>query len=1180
MKANDTVSCWADLARIRPRYQRSVHLERDQSAPDWLEGYVITPLVRSVAARIAGGLTSTSRSWSLTGPYGTGKSAFALFLSHLLSVPEEKVTSVARQLLRDADEPLGQQMFGRGGVFSKNNGLCPVLATGERRPLENVLLRALDAAVQTFWSGRGMKPDIVRRVSAAARRAEAGKSIAPREVVDLFREVAEKVERSALRGNGLLVILDEAGKVLEYAAHSPTRGDIQLLQELAEAANRSGDHPIVLVVLLHQSFERYAQRLNVQQRNEWAKVQGRFEDVPFQEASDQVLQLIGAAIELDEVPARFRASADDAIKSIAKLTRLPGGLGADELAASLYRTLPLHPATALTLGPLFRSRICQNERSLFAFLSTSEPHGFQDFLRLPWTSELQPWYTLDRLYDYLTSTFGPRLYEHNGRSWAQIEDALHRLPEDAGELEARLIKIIGLLGALGEATGLVASDVVLEAALDMGARDSRERVQRALRKLKAASIIVFRKYRNAYQLWEGSDLDLDAAVRGALADLDHTTSPVDRLNNMAGLRPLVARRHLFETGTLRYFSVRFADETILAGPATIDEDGDGAIWAIVPQSEQAEDDVRQALAGKELWEKLQARERPLLVGLPSDCHRLRELALELSALERVQLHTPQLQDDAVARRELAGRMAEADRLLRLEIARILTGRGACGWYYRGRALAIQSARELASTLSDICAETYAKAPAVHNELVNRRNISSAAAAARRALMQAMVDHGHEERLGIEGFPPELSIYRSLLEAHGMHRQGKDGWRFSAPKAAKGTLAAVYEVIREQLARSESTRLGLAGLYDTLRRPPFGLKDGILPPVVLAVCLELESELALYEEGAFVPAINGPVIERMLRSPEKFEVQLFRISGARATLFQKLHAVFTRAQTGTKSALLPIVRELVRTVRSLPEYSRNTHSTSKTAQAVREALLRAKEPGPLVFRDLPAACGLRPFDAEKPASEQEVDDMVSRLKGALRELQTAFPRLLDEIELSVSGAFSLPADGVTGRAELVGRAQRLLPYVVETQLKGFLMRAAADGMARDEWLTSIATLLGGKPPDLWHDRDLDEMRLNLGIVVGRTQRLEALLASQGTSVAPNGATLLRLSITQPGELERERVILVREHDQEVLEIVCERVRRAVDAEVAGLPQDAILAGLALVARELIAKLAVPLTKRPN
>ena len=52
-----------------------------------------------------------------------------------------------------------------------------------------------------------------------------------------------------------------------------------------------------------------------------------------------------------------------------------------ELRDCLAACYPLHPLTALVLGPLFR-QLAQNERSLFAFLASSEPFGFQDFLGL------------------------------------------------------------------------------------------------------------------------------------------------------------------------------------------------------------------------------------------------------------------------------------------------------------------------------------------------------------------------------------------------------------------------------------------------------------------------------------------------------------------------------------------------------------------------------------------------------------------------------------------------------------------------------------------------------------------------------------------------------------------------------------------------------------------------------
>ena len=82
----------------------------------------------------------------------------------------------------------------------------------------------------------------------------------------------------------------------------------------------------------------------------------------------------------------------------------PGGVDARRrVAAMLAKCYPLHPLTAMMLGPLFR-QLAQNERSLFAFLASSEPFGFQEFLREQ-HGESGP-YRLDHLYDYVMTSLG------------------------------------------------------------------------------------------------------------------------------------------------------------------------------------------------------------------------------------------------------------------------------------------------------------------------------------------------------------------------------------------------------------------------------------------------------------------------------------------------------------------------------------------------------------------------------------------------------------------------------------------------------------------------------------------------------------------------------------------------------------------------------------------------------
>jgi hypothetical protein len=216
---------WREVVSVKPRFLRSVHLEHDVEEQGSLEGYVVTPLVRSLTGRILEGLRlGKSRAWSITGPYGTGTSAFAVFLADVLSPPELDTSRKARPMLADVDPSLAGAL---SDVLGEDDGLCPVLATGERRSLDEVLLRALERFVDQFWS-RGPKPSHAGELSKRAKDAAKGRSVSAREVVALFEQTAQKVAASKHSGRGLLVVLDEAGKVLEHAAQRPEHRDVQL----------------------------------------------------------------------------------------------------------------------------------------------------------------------------------------------------------------------------------------------------------------------------------------------------------------------------------------------------------------------------------------------------------------------------------------------------------------------------------------------------------------------------------------------------------------------------------------------------------------------------------------------------------------------------------------------------------------------------------------------------------------------------------------------------------------------------------------------------------------------------------------------------------------------------------------------------------------------------------------
>jgi hypothetical protein len=953
-------------------------------------------------------------------------------------------------------------------------------------------------------------------------------------------------------GTGLLVVVDEAGKALEYAAQQPARGDVFLLQALAEAAAGSSGSPFVLLTVLHQSFEQYANRLSAAQRNEWAKVQGRFGPLLFRDGIDQVLKMTAEAVER----VKARPKLDGWTQQVSTTSKwIAQGTGWDQavVADSLDRCWPLHPVTASLLGPLFRGRMAQNERSLFAFLSAGEPLSFGEFLK---THDPQALFRVDQLYDYTAATLGSRLFSHDGRNWSEIETALRRLPADADGTDARTIKTVGLLSILGDQVGLRASDQMLAMCL---ATD--EMVVASVERLGQSSSLIYRHFRDAYQVWEGSDLDLQQLVESAEAQLSPDLSVASVLHRTSVLQPIVARRHLFETGTLRYFGVRYveASELLAQQPQPSDDAADGTIFLTLPRSDDEAEGLRQLFRTPEGFEP-PVGDKPYLICVPSTATHLVEIVRELSALESIETSTSSLQSDPVARKELSARIDEAERLLDTEVRRSFDPAG-CDWYTVGQALTVDTWRELSETVSELCDLGYPSAPPIRNELLNRRKLSSSAARARRNLIEAMILNGDKERLGFEGYPPEISMYLSLLQTYRMHKQSGGHWVFAKPGPA---MLPVWKATKAFLDRSEVARQPLADLYATLKRPPFGIREGPLPVIVVAALLERDNEVALYENGSFIPGLTPSVAERLLRSPAAFEVRQCRIAGLRREVFQQL-ATSLLSTNRDNPSVLDVVRGLVRFALGLPAYARRTKSLSENALQVRETLITAREPAQLLFQDLPRACGLEPFKKRARKSLDVSARFVERLRACLHELQEAYPSLLERIERDLSTVLGLPASADELQSELASRAAVLSSLAVEPKLKTFVVRAADASLEREDWLVSLATQLASKPPAEWVEGDEERFQLQLALVARRFRSMESVALDVGPGAGKN---VLRLSVTRGGGTEREQVVTVRDVEAAAIKTLRDQVLAYIKDATASSSPEATLAALALAADHLL------------
>ena len=1108
----------SDMFHVKGRFRRSVHLERDfYTDENLLEGYVVTVTALEMLERIVSALENgeSSKAWSLTGPYGSGKSAFALFTANLLGSSASPITQQALKLLEQRNIALHKRLNDiKVNEQVSSFQFCPILISGERSPISIALLRGLQQGLISF-NGRSQTKSPLPTIQNRLKAAEAGTLPNPSEIIQLFKSAMHQIEDHG--GTGLLLVIDEFGKFLEYASQYPAQGDIHVLQELAEFADRSGKTPLFLLTILHQAFEMYGQRTAKLQREEWEKIQGRFEDVPFTEPTDQLLRLVSTAIKKSS-----EIVCQDNLSTVIELGIKLHQLDDNKFIQLLESCLPLHPTVALLIGPLSR-RFSQNERSLFAFLNSSEPYGLQDFLsNQHYEGDQLPMYRLADLYDYLHITQGNKLYTSGeGKKWAEIESAINRLP-DPSEITVKLIKTIGLLGIAGEAiNSLKASKKLLYYALDNNLKTFTKDFDSAITDLKKHSIIIYRRYNDTFSIWEGSDIDIEAKLREAETYVNTTVALATNLSHYMPTRPLVARRHLFDKGTLRYFTVRYTnlenfDVDLIKPP----DKPDGLLLYALPASEYEAEQLRKKAK--------QVNEKDILIAIPNSIGSLQEAAFEVAKLRWVQQNTSELQRNNVASRELSGRLMEAEADVSGQLKAIFDedNENTCRWYHNGqekKTISTYSARNV--YLSKICDQVYNETPILQNELINRRKISGTVTAARRELIQAMLENNDQEDLGIPGYPPAMSIYRSLLLNSGIHRRKYRKWGFHRPtkKHDKNKIMPTWNKIEEFLTKCEGKRQPVGTLYDDLMKRPYGVRIGPLPILLCAAVLCYKTEVAFYENGSFVADLSMPVFERLLKVPENFELKRFRMTDYRTdALVQYLDVLDQTSNTNTPN-LLAVATPLMLIIARLPKYALTTQALSENAKNLRKVVLEASEPDTLLFHDLPKAMEYPAFSTETDTNPTKTNQFFKALRNALVELKQTYRSLLNFIEQQLASNFSLEYKREQLQTELISRAEPLEDVASGTQLTGFLMRICDSGLDLDSWLEAIATFVVNKPPASWIDTDKAHFEINLSQLARKFQNFEVVSYEKRKHSESSEGEPIRVGITRPNQPEQEWVV---------------------------------------------------------
>lgn len=1065
-----------ESVRIAPRFLRSIRIDSDLGKAESLDGFICPESSLNVIRSMADHVSQTSQcAFTWTGPYGSGKSSLVVAFAALLSGTETIRTK--------ATEIFGRRFSNRvwNALPPKKHGwkILPVVA---RR----------DSPVQVIGEALLASKLIVKSKLPLTERG----------LIEHILRVASSRKNSS---GGLVIFIDEMGKFLECAAQDGQ--DIFILQQLAEAASRS-EGRLVIVGILHQSFEEYANRLSQDVRDEWSKVQGRFIDLSVNTAGEEQIELLSKAIEL-KGKAKQAGS-----ESLAVASTFKKGKTSDKkkFALLLERCWPLHPVVASLLGPISRRGFGQNQRSIFGFLNSSELFGFQEFLAEPTTESS---YRPSRLWDYMRANLEPSiLASSDGHRWASASEAVARCEaKSKSQTDIDILKTVAIIDLFKEKSGLVANLEVLHSCFP---ELSTRKLNSSLKRLKEYSLIIFRKYQNAFSVYAGSDFNIEQAVKNVLEENSEVN--FDELRKLAKLQPLLAKKHYHQTGVLRWFDLDIVAVSDLVEAVRSFDSSTGTmgrfLLAVPTKNETKKQSQSICRAVTKLDENID-----VVIGLSDRSWTLIPIANELAGIERIAEEYTELNGDAVARKEVEARRIHLQSLLELEIQQAFD---TSSWYRaetRARQCNFAELNEIASEMAN---KRFSKCPRLHNELLNREKPSGSANGALKSLMKRMIASSHKPLLGIQGYPPERGILTSVLEASGLYESLLHGSSFNRPadlrKLKKDVcrIEPMWRIALEYVKANSNRPVKISDLYDIWQSPPFGISRGVMPLLTLVFVLVEKNVLSIYREGIFRSKIDDVDIDYLVKDPSSIQVRWMEMTEDTRFLLAEMADIVRKISGNTLTVIEPIdvARGLVAIFDKLPKWTQRTSRLSGNAVKIRDTLKHAHDPNALLFDDLSKA--LRQNSWKKSDDVENLRRFLRNVEDGLNEIVNAYPRMLESLRDLMLRELRIPNTSDHSIEELQERAKNTKDLTGDFKIDAFSGRLTLfDGST--ESFEPIASLAISKPPRDWIDKDLERAEVTIAEmsekfsraemfarVKGRTQYQHAWAVLVGTAGIPEPA----------------------------------------------------------------------------
>ncbi|MGL5051476.1 MAG: hypothetical protein ACRC6E_12745 [Fusobacteriaceae bacterium] len=378
------------------------------------------------------------------------------------------------------------------------------------------------------------------------------------QILDLIKDFEKKIlETTSYRG--IIYVFDEFGRYLESNIN---KIDVKEIQDMAEYCN--SDNKSFLFLVTHKDIFQYTNKLNRKDNiHEWEKVTGRFHKEQMTYDKVTSLSVLSQVIyKKDNFETYYNENIEkfNNYKENLRATKLLP-LDEDKILKDFY---PLNYLSAYIL-PELSQKIAQNERTMFAFISSNDAKALESILSDEFLVGL------DKIYDYFEENF--KFLNHESLEYKSFFNTKKALTEVSKNEEIKFLKTLGIIQIYNRVSNVSPTKEILKLALDI----NENALNQILENLKSKNIVVYKRNNGHYKIVEDSDINIQKEIKDYIIKNLNKIDVTEALNKYCPLDAYYPVKYNYEMDITRFFNQIYLDSSNVDFLDKIKEVNDGTI---------------------------------------------------------------------------------------------------------------------------------------------------------------------------------------------------------------------------------------------------------------------------------------------------------------------------------------------------------------------------------------------------------------------------------------------------------------------------------------------------------------------------------------------------------------------------------------------------------------------------